>query len=369
MAITGGQTDGSLKSRRAHTKSKGGKPTHPAKLKKTTGKQVANTKKGKSPSPPTNEEPPEKVVHEPEPAGEDDHAFFDNEENEGYAKFMLSLDESELTTFSKRAKDRVAVPPLTKKKIKSGQPSPPAEVAVAGAAADVPAAGDAPATKTPSARHAEALVDAKRRKASTMGWVEEDTGPQRLPIKTRHGVLKPNERMQQAGHGVETDKSQEFKAGKSAASAGTGSELTTTAATESTQSLAGENIDGDESRGEELANGDLSHMSEDSVYDSADSDEGESTGLDGVGNGDQATNKRATGGSGSGGGGGRGMDLAVLRQRRFLQKKMLMAELCETILGAPEESLIRPKTVAKGEDERSRMEQLFSLVSLYRRHG
>ncbi|CAN0330220.1 unnamed protein product, partial [Hapterophycus canaliculatus] len=57
-------------------------------------------------------------------------------------------------------------------------------------------------------------------------------------------------------------------------------------------------------------------------------------------------------------------DLAVLRQRRFEQKKALMGELCESILAAPEESLVRPKTVTKGEDERSRMEQLFALVSV-----
>ena len=86
----------------------------------------------------------------------------------------------------------------------------------------------------------------------------------------------------------------------------------------------------------------LSEMGGDlnSVYDSADSDNAANTTEANV----------------------RGLDLAVLKQRRFAQKKTLIAELCESILGAPDESLVQPKSVGKGQEERSRMEQLHALV-------
>lgn len=332
------------------------------------------------------QEPKEAVVYEPEAAGEDDHAFFDDDENADYAKFMLALDSSELTTFSKRAKDGVAVPPTskkTKKPRKQGDiptmtssqehaPQTPHEhravvvpSTTAGTADGVDTKGQeivghaatngtvAPTTSTKTVKKAEATVDAKRRTASTAGWAVDESGPQRLPIKTRRGVLKPNERMQQSG--------------TSAVSANGHKN-----ADEAIQERTDESGDGHDGKPDLAGNGALENGgigdgdddvmsvdSENSVYDSADSeaenrpkssefDDGMDVGArEGVGNG-QAP---------------RGVDLAVLRQRRFSQKKALIAELCEAILGAPEESLMRPKNVAKGEEERSRMEQLFDLVS------
>lgn len=324
----------------------------------------------------------EKIVYEPEAAGEDDHAYFDDDENADYAKFMLSLDVSGLTTFSKKAKDGVAVPPTSKRKAKQQRkaalhskseaplaaPQAPHSSTLAAAVVD-----DAPPTEattdtsvTPGTKK-DSMVDAKRRKASTTGWVVEDTGPERLPIKTRRGLLKPNERMQQQKqqqqreqqdsdanatkkpnaeekNGVEAGSSTGEVGEKSAAAGGAGSGWQ------------------DTSRQQENGGGTADMMSEDeeeSVYDSADNDseledyrmgEFDDSGANGI-SGATAVSS------------GNKLDLAVLRQRRFEQKKALMGELCESILGAPEESLVRPKTVAKGEDERSRMEQLFALVS------
>ncbi|CAM9286135.1 unnamed protein product, partial [Laminaria digitata] len=183
-------------------------------------RKAATTTKKKSKGEPQPQQQ-EVIVHEPEAAGEDDHAFFDDEENADYAKFMLSIDSSELTTFSKRAKDGVAVAPTSKKKSKqlnkpnlAAEPSSQGEGEAAPATSDgtpaaavigsaTPATESTPPSEAPAPlaakapRSKEAVVDAKRRKASTTGWVVEGSGPQRLPIKTRRGVLKPNERMQQ----------------------------------------------------------------------------------------------------------------------------------------------------------------------------
>lgn len=328
--------------------------------------KIAASNKGKGshqtvPTPPATEP----IVHEPEAAGEDDHAFFDDEENAGYANFMLSLDSSELKTFSKRAKDRVAVPPTSKKKSKQPKPQPAASTlsrdaapalettSAAGAAVSdsSPAQPDAPSTETseapPSAAartRKEAVVDAKRRKASTAGWGVDESGPERLPIKTRRGELKPNERMQSQAPVASADEI-------AVADAAVGrDEANESAAVSTAGKKAEENGDG---AGDEPGHAYM--MPDGEVYDSADSDMEDYSMGEYDGNGAVST-------PASDGTGGSKMDLAVLRQRRFAQKKALMAELCEGILGAPEESLMRPKGLAKGEDDRSRMEKLFALV-------
>lgn len=330
----------------------------------------------------------EKIVYEPEAAGEDDHAYFDDEENANYASFMLSLDTSGLPTFSKRAKDGVAVPPTSKRKVKqqrkaarldsnSETTTPAAGEIEAGAvtpqapdSSSTPAAAvvdDAPPAEATTKAAAikpgkkkEAVVDAKRRKASTTGWVEDDTGPERLPIKTRRGLLKPNERMQRQ-HREEPDTNAQGKP-NTEEKKGVETGGSTGAASENTAAAAGSGQDTDreqENGGGGGGDGDLmSDDEEESVYDSADSDsevedysmgEFDDSGASGIGSVAAASS-------------GSKLDLAVLRQRRFEQKKALMGELCESILGAPEESLVRPKTVANREDERSRMEQLFAMV-------
>lgn len=363
-------------------KMKADKKIHAGKKKQTKAAAGGKTKGG-GPIPAAAVQPAaEKIVHEPEAAGEDDHAFFDDEDNADYAKFMLSLDSSGLTTFSKRTKDRVAVPPTSKKKSKqlhksaeSPQPAAPKPEQSAGASSESSTAAaavddappDAAGSKAPPTKKAkkEAVVDAKRRKASTAGWVVEDSGPARLPIKTRRGLLKPNERMQQQQQqsgdvpSHESGPGEKLKA-ENGKSAGNELDAETEAAAPGTAEGTGSN---------EQANGDGGvddpmSESDNSVYDSGDDSAAEYS-MD-----DFDDSAGGNGGPrvsiGGGGGGGRKVDLAVLRQRRFEQKKALMGELCESILAAPEESLMRPKTVAKGEEERSRMEQLFALVSLHR---
>lgn len=335
--------------------------------KKSKNKSTAAKAKGKSQpssaaSKGDNDAPPqEKEDFKPEPAGEDDHAFFDDEENEGYANFMLSLQESELPTFSKRSKDRVAVAPTRKKKT-NNRPTPASSleeqvtVLARPQAAEVAAAAtkDTPVARTvsfPVAKREEVVVDAKRRKASTAGWVEDDTGPPRLPIKTRRGILKPNERMDKKASAAEPEAATAVAGGDTANANG------------STVGAEGDRMDVDDDHegginGAEngrLPEDVVGDMSDSSVYDAADSDAGRNC---------SGSPEDAAAGRAAGGGGRTGVDLAVLRQRRFLQKKAIMAELCESIVGAPEESLMRPKIVAKGEDDRSRMEQLFSLVRL-----
>ncbi len=349
----------------------------------------------------------EKIEHEPEAVGEDDHAFFDDEDNAGYANFMLSLDPAGLTTFSKKAKDGVAAAPVSKKEKRrakqkakqqrSSSGSEPLEeggehaAAAAAAAATVgsttsqapgsstPASAvvsgedEAAATKTPvtaaKPRKKEAVVDAKRRKASTTGWAVEDSGPERLPIKTRRGLLKPNERMQQQQHPESESTAPGKYSGKGVGGEAAAAAAASTAAGSREQQDDSTAHSGDDDNGD--GDGDMMSDSEGSVYDSGDDSELEDYsmgefddgGADGVGG-----PSMANGGSGGGSGGGSRfskVDLAVLRQRRYEQKKALMGELCESILGAPEESLVRPKTVAKGEDERSRMEQLAALVSFH----
>lgn len=376
---------------RAQAKSKGEKIKSKTQdrgsgTKKKPRKAAGETKaKGSNGQPSTSNgasQPAEKVVYEPEAAGEDDHAFFDDEENADYAKFMVALDSSELTTFSKRAKDGVAVRLVSKKKKKQQQQPKAATVAAPqavipslpiltdnsggttdAATDDVPTAAmeeEDPAAvlkPTPSATaRKEAVVDAKRRKASTTGWAAEQSGPQRLPIKTRRGLLKPNERMQQSD-----PLPSENKGGVSPA-AGGGSDDTAAAA-----AAAGDGSDSNGAKPEITTDDPASGGEEDavsdgdeseSVYDSAESDledyaMSEVDGHYGTGGPRMAS---------AGGGGGGNVDLAVLKQRRFAQKKAQIAELCESILGAPQESLARPKTVQKGEDERSRMEQLFAMV-------
>lgn len=361
-------------------------------IKKKPRKAATTTKKAKGEPQPQQEV----IVHEPEAAGEDDHAFFDDEENAAYANFMLSLDSSELTTFSKRAKDGVAVAPTSKKKKKSKQPKPnlaalpssqgegKAAPATASFSNGTPAAviGSAPpateasppseppkllVTKAP--RPKDAVVDAKRRKASTTGWVVEESGPQRLPIKTRGGVLKPNERMQQQQPQDDASPSKDIRNTQEGQKQGSG-----VAEEGADQSTAGEAMETEE-QGLQSGHGgggdclDVVSDGDGSVYDSAADSEMEDYAMGELGhNGDRARMADGSDGRSSGDGGGGGVavckvDLAVLKQRRFGQKKALIAVLCESILGAPEESLTRPKTVAKGEDERSRMEQLFAMVS------
>lgn len=358
-----------------------------ANKKKTRKAAGTNTKKAKGDQQPQPQQ--EVIAHEPEAAGEDDHAFFDDEENADYAKFMLSLDSSELTTFSKRAKDRVAVAPTSKKKSKqqskpnlAGEAEPSSqregEATATGPSDGTPAvlksasppviaeenplseSSAPPVTKTP--RSKEAVVDAKRRKASTTGWVVEESGPQRLPIKTRRGVLKPNERMQQQPQDTVVDHE----------STQDGHNLVVEVAENGVDQ--GEAMQTEE---QSVQQGDVTDMMSDgeaSVYDSAADSELEDYAMDELDHkedGAKAANGSIGGGGAVGAGGGVGggssvgkVDLAVLRQRRFGQKKALIAVLCESILGAPEESLTRPKSVTKGEDERSRMEQLFALVSV-----
>lgn len=314
-------------------------------------------------------QPAEKVVYEPEAAGEDDHAFFDDEENADYAKFMLALDSSELPTFSKRAKDGVAVRHISKKKARqskataaaqAGTPSAPTPpISTEGekyAATDaVPATIEgmisAAAIKpTPSATaRKEAVVDAKRRKASTAGWAVEEGGPERLPIKTRRGLLKPNERMQHSAP-VPSAVANEKKDNATPAAGGSNGVATADGSESQPAANVAEAVTDERANGDTMSDSDGSG----SVYDSADSDVedyamGEFDGHDNI----PRTTVAAGGGK---------VDLAVLKQRRFAQKKAQIAELCESILGAPEESLMRPKTVQKGEDDRSRMEQLFAMV-------
>ena len=325
--------------------------------------------------------PAEKVEYEPEPAGEDDHAFFDDEENADYTKFMLSLDSSGLSTFSKRAKDRVAVPPVSKKKSKQQHKPPDGPASSAGETGEAPRPPDsspatvvsdaspaAAAAKTPptvavKSRKKEAVVDAKRRNASTAGWAVTDSGPERLPIKTRRGLLKPNERMQQQQQQQQQQEEDaeaivqgKYEAKYDEAANGSGGD----------KKAAGAEGDGEqrekagsEQQHSESGGGDMMSDDVESFYDSADNSELEDYTMDDVD--DSSASGVANGSSGRG---ASKVDLAVLRQRRFEQKKALMGELCESILGAPEESLVRPKTVAKGEDERSRMEQLSALVGV-----
>lgn len=305
----------------------------------------------------------DKIVHEPEPAGEDDHAFFDDEDNADYANFMLSLDPSGLTTFSKRAKNGVAAPPTSKKKSKQLKSEAPAAAAEAPSNASATAVVDdatpaAEATKAPPTSSKpgkkEAVVDAKRRKASTTGWAVEYSGPERLPIKTRRGLLKPNERMKQQQSEASTQ-DKHSKEARKAVAAGISKE----GGDENKAAAAGGAEETSNGKQDISGSGDAMSDGDDSVYDSGDNSELEDYPMDEFNDGSSAGETsvaRVANGS--------KVDLAVLRQRRFEQKKALMGELCESILGAPEESLVRPKTVVKGEDERSRIEQLFALVSL-----
>lgn len=360
-------------------KLKAGKSKHGSKTKPR--KAAAKTSKAKGKPQPQQKssngdlQTHEKIEREPEPVGEDDHAFFDEEENANYAKFMLSLDSAGLTTFSKRAKDRVAVPPTSKKKAKQPKPQPSeqqassepsTEAATASAPDGTPAATDSASpvsvevplpvavTTVAAVRPAkEAMIDAKRRKASTTGWVVEDSGPERLPIKTRRGVLKPNARMQPQTAAPAAEK---YIAEGETVSGGTGDdgEQPTAAGEKGAATVAVvQGGDSGNSRDE-----DMMSDGEASVYDSADSEAEDYTmgEFNDTGGGERADDGR--------GGASTDINLAVLKQRRFEQKKALMAELCEAILGAPEESLVRPKSGTKGEDEPPRMEQLSALVSV-----
>lgn len=376
-----------------HPKNKSNSKPNPAKQHSSKKKQAKPNSKGKNKSGKLHqsspgssavgdhaagEAAPEKVVHEPEPAAEDDHAFFDDDENEGYANFMMSLDESAMPTFTKRTKDRVAVAPISRKKKRdvasSGTstaaggstatvtaepvaPPPPLATEVT-AVVNASVASDADVDAPKAKRRREAAVDAKRRKASTAGWVEEDVdAPARLPIKTRKGELKPNRRMmEQPAVVAMTAAAPSLGSDKAFPTVGiaNGAPVTNGVAGAQDKMDVVENGQDGQPEGSDHVS-DLG-VSDDSVFDSADdhsSDEGGYYSNPGVSEGHAGVTVSGRG----------GVDLVVLKQRRFLQKKMIMAELCETIIGAPEESLVRPKVVAQGEDERSRMEQLFSLVS------
>lgn len=373
-----------------HPKNKGSNKSNPAKQQAPPKKQAKPNSKGKSgklnkssPGPSSigdqaaGAAAPEKVVHEPEPAGEDDHAFFDDEENQAYANFMMSLDESAMPTFTKRTKDRVAVAPTSRKKKRDDlssetstapagstttasveQVTPPPPLATEATATVTAGDGSNDGADAPKAKkRREAVVDAKRRKASTAGWVEEDAdAPARLPIKTRKGELKPNRRMMEQPEVVAmaaAAPSQSSEKILPAVGAANGAPVVNGSARAQDRMDVERGEDGQPEESDDVS--DLG-VSDDSVFDSADDHSGDEGGYDdnpGVSRGDTGATVSNRG----------GVDLVVLKQRRFLQKKMLMAELCETIVGAPEESLVRPKVVAEGEDERSRMEQLFSLVS------
>lgn len=305
--------------------------------------------------------------HKPEPAGDDDHAFFDDEENADYAKFMLSIEPSELTTFSKQVKDGVTVPPTPKTTAKR----PVGQFATLGETDRTPSitetttptvpdndssVGDSAAKKEEiDSSGAERLTknvdpDAKRRRASTPGWVEEDTGPERLPIKTRGGVLKPNARMQSqppASNGKRRTKERTEVTNNRGEGGARDEKEQPEVRTQDLTEPQGDN--------KEAAESDPVSDDEQSIYDSADSDEDYSMELDDHDDLPSSSTTSDRMGNGQ-------LHLSVLRQRRLEQKKALMAELCETILGSPEESLMRPKNVVKGEDERPRMEQLFALV-------
>ena len=167
-----------------------------ASVKSRNDSAAGKRKRPQSKQPPKTSGAPhstEAAVFEPEPAGEDDHAFFDDAENERYANFMLSLDPGGLPSFSKRTKDRAAAPPVrgraNEQEALAADIEPPP--------ADAPTPNSSTLKQKPM-RAPEAVVDAKRRHASTEGWVGEATGPTRLPIKTRGGLLKPNERMEKS---------------------------------------------------------------------------------------------------------------------------------------------------------------------------
>lgn len=336
------------------------------KRRKTTTTKVNGSKPlNAAPRPLETEDSEQK----PEPAGDDDHAFFDDEENAAYANFMLSIEPSKLTTFSKKATDGVTVPPTSKTRVNR----PMGESATHGETDPLPLITEATTTPTvpdndssegdsatKKDKEIESLgterlpkkvnPDAKRRRASTPGWTEKDTGPERLPIKTRGGVLKRNARMQSqppASNGKRhTNEGSGVTNYREEDDASDGKEQPHVRTQDLTDPHGGN---------EEAPESDPVSEDEQSIYDSADSDGDYSMELDDH----SSLPSSSTPSSGMGNG---QLHLSVLRQRRLEQKKALMAELCETILGSPEESLMRPKNVVKGEDERPRMEQLFALV-------
>lgn len=326
-----------------------------AKNKRSSSKvEHASGKVKPAPAPKPEPEP----EPEPEPVGEDDLAFFDDEENEAYANFMLSLDESKLTSSTKRVKGNVAPRPsknratVTRQQEQEPPLAPPADRTEVSTPQEDSKVVGVPEAKSSSSRRAKSAVDAKRRKPSTSGWIEEDTGPQRLPIKTPEGILKPNERMRStlAGDSKKTPKPE--------------------AAPDSIEALGGDSVEKSTAASDEAP----SEASEDRVEDLDISDDEGSRGIP-ASSGDSSesnleeafppmTSVIQNGKDLAGANKKGGADLAKLRERRFLQKKADMAELCETILGAPEESLSRPKNVPEGEEERSRMEKLLAMVGL-----
>lgn len=331
-------------------KSSSSKPLVAKHKASSQGKKVRAAKGKRTPT--TVQPAAEKVVYEPEPVGEDDHAFFDDEENEDYAKFMIALNKSNLTTFTKRTKDRVTSAPTKKSQLQHEEthpaeehepslPTPQSNSSPSESNVDV-----FPEPKTLSKRQIKSAVDAKRRKASTAGWVEEDTGPQRLPIKTRRGILKPNERMMSTLPPSDDDKGEKI----TTIALDRNGDVDNPSAVGNGHPVMGNSGNDDMEVSDDVES--LSGVSEIS-HNPMTSDMEEDEKFENDGGNPGSLQKTSSSGK---------VDLAVLRQRRFLQKKEDMAELCEAILGAPEESLARSKDPRKGEEERSRMEQLAALV-------
>ncbi|CAM9534948.1 unnamed protein product [Discosporangium mesarthrocarpum] len=307
-------------------KTVGGEPSGSKGKKKSDKKQAVSTLKDTGAG---EDGDASKIVYEPEATGEDDHEFFDEEENQDYARFMLSLEASQLTVFGKKS-SRKEAPAAARPKA----PTPGASSATALSPAT---------TSKPPPKSVAAPVEVKRRNASTAGWTEKDVWPQRLPIKTKEGVLKPNERMLQ-----ETTRGSRAQADDSGRGSGSGSESASPAA------------DGDIGRGSRESG--VSDGDSDSVYDSEASDvDMQDASMDGMREGTSEAKDRGGGPDGGIASAMVKVDLPVLTERRYQQQKLLIAELCEAILKAPDEALARPKA-ATGKETRSKMEELHELT-------
>eukprot|EP00611_Tribonema_gayanum_P016106 TRINITY_DN2809_c0_g1_i1.p1 TRINITY_DN2809_c0_g1~~TRINITY_DN2809_c0_g1_i1.p1 ORF type:complete len:798 (+),score=276.59 TRINITY_DN2809_c0_g1_i1:255-2396(+) len=181
-----------------------------------------------------------------------------------------------------------------------------------------------------------------RRQPSTTGWgAEAATKSQRLPIKNRQGALVPNQ------HFIHED-------------------AVAAAAAQTTRDGEEENgADGTGSEAAEASGGSGGSDSDDmSVYDSADDQE------DIEDAGDVTLQSQQQGLT--------GLDLAMLRKRRYAQKKAEIAQLCEAILENPEDAVVRHKVKEKEKSAaadtaaaaaggkaavaRSRLEQLHALA-------
>ncbi|CAM9243730.1 unnamed protein product, partial [Choristocarpus tenellus] len=259
-----------------------------------------------------------KVIYEEEPAGEDDHAFM--EENQDYANFILSLESSKLTVFGKKSSKAVSV--------KSARPTSTVDPLVS-------------SVSPPTIPPRDLGVDSKRRNASTAGWTKDEVGPERLPIKTKDGLLKPNKRMLPKlvpqGGLVKESLPDGRETGNGIPTPGVGEKTSGKRDISSDPLVSGSEMPYNSGSDEDM----VDSMDPASIVGSQEDIK-------------RVETVRSNSGPGE-------LNLNALMQRRFLQKKMLIAELCEAILESPEESLRCPK-VAKGEESVSRIEELHDLT-------